>query len=314
MKRRDVDTESYKGTVWFNILGRYGIVTRIEAAIYAFLRVPSIAVYELCDEYRDSARHLQHELLELREATRQERLELGQLRGLVSPIVPGRVAIKDMDASAKIQELRAAMEAACQHTISENANSLGMSIVTFHIDDIGRVIVDDVHPAPEPTVEQGENDTPATHTDTAEIHLTPEQYAALFKRPDGARYLEKVSELNAEIERLTSNVHISVQNMLTDAQKEEVGYREEQDVGIVVTRLCAAWTKEIELNAAQCRDSHEALSGLVALNAKYNPRFYFDLTCFKDRSVVTQWKNGHGTEFSAPTPIEAVRAAQEAQE
>jgi hypothetical protein len=286
MKRRDVDTESYKGTIWFHILGRYGIVTRIEAAIYAFLRVPSIAVYELCDEHRDSARYLQHELLELRETTRRERLEL--------------------DASAKLQELRAAMEAA--------------------------------------------PDTPA---DTAEIHLTPEQYAALFKRPDGARYLAKVGDLEKEIERLKGvEVHLTQQAYELDIETKSLraelatlkAHRDEHKHGhcdecmrVLESTQIANLRAELAANAAllatqtdlarqaECEvmearsevqrnaDDHEALEGLAALNTRYNPRFYFDLTCYTDRAVVTRWRNGESTEYTAPTHLAAVRQAEEAQ-
>lgn len=64
--------------------------------------------------------------------------------------------------------------------------------------------------------------TPATHADMAEISLTPEQYAALFKRPDGARYLEKVSELKAEIERLINrNETLEAQALVMDGAARE---------------------------------------------------------------------------------------------
>lgn len=53
--------------------------------------------------------------------------------------------------------------------------------------------------------------------------------------------IEKLlEEKDAEIKRLKDNVHISVQTMLNDRQKEMIGYNSDHDVALVVTQLCDA--------------------------------------------------------------------------
>lgn len=65
-----------------------------------------------------------------------------------------------------------------------------------------------------------------------------------------------------ECRRLRDNVHCSVDMMLDNEAKEFVGYHAEQDVGLVVTRLCSCLTAQkmdISLKDADIARMGEAL-------------------------------------------------------
>ena len=128
--------------------------------------------------------------------------------------------------------------------------------------------------------------------------------ADMQRRLDETR--AELATARTEVQRLLNNVHVSVQTMLSDELKNEIGYRNEQDVAIVVTRICDALTTA-RAEAQRNADAAEALAGLERLGYKYG--------LYKaDNSwvcAVTLLSDGPKY-FHGQTPIAAVRAAEQA--
>ena len=79
-----------------------------------------------------------------------------------------------------------------------------------------------------------------------------------------AQLADEKYQVEQECRRLRDNVHCSVDVMLNDASKESIGYRADQDVGLVVTRLCSH-IAALEAENAELRDAKAALDGMREL-------------------------------------------------